>query len=336
MWLGIRGLGLNLNYRKGLKMRNILGVIFFVLTISLFAQPKQEVKHPSGRYISVNGANLWYETEGSGEAVLLIPGGPGNSHTYFHPWFTELAKKYKVIYFDAFGRGKSDRAKDSSEYTFKRDVSDIESLRKELKIEKWIVLGHSYGGIVAQAYALEFPESVDKLILSNSFYSGEMWQANNDNCNNEFRNQYPEEWDKLIKLRDEGYNSSSPEHVSAYNLPNGLLYFYNPENATKVSSDSLIMNLKVYYTLVGYDGDFIIGGDVSKLDFRKELKKLKMPVLIIEGRYDRVAVPKWSIKFKEYAPQAKFIMFEKSGHNPYIEESEKYFKLLDEFLSNKK
>ena len=95
------------------------------------------------------------------------------------------------------------------------------------------------------------------------------------------------------------------------------------------------MNTEVYYTLVGFDGDFIIiGGDVSKLDFRQDLKNLNMSVLIIEGRYDRVAIPKWSVKFMEYAPQAEFIMFEKSGHAPYIEETDKFFKLLNEFLSN--
>ena len=161
-----------------------------------------------------------------------------------------------------------------------------------------------------------------------------MWQANNNSCNYELKNQLPEVWDKVKKLRDEGFVSSSPEHQEAYALPSSLLYYYDGTNASKVSRDSLIMNTEVYYTLVGFDGDFIIGGDVSKLDFRQDLKDLNMPVLIIEGRYDRVAIPKWSVKFKEYAPQAEFVMFEKSGHAPYIEETEKFFNLLNEFLSN--
>ena len=316
-------------------MKNIITIIAFIsISINVFAQPKPpEVKHAPGNFVEVNGAKLWYEIEGDGDPVILIPGGPGNSHTYFHPWFSDLAKHHKVIYLDAFGRGKSDRAKDSTEYTFKRDVEDIEGLRKALKIEKWSVLGHSYGGMVAQEYALKYPGSINKLILSNSFYSGEMWQANDDNCNYEIKNQFPEAWEILQKVRSEGYNSSSPEHMTSYYIPSGLLYFYDASNANKMSWDNLIMNFQVYYTLVGYDGDFIIGGDIAKLDFRRKLKNLKMPMLIIEGRYDRVAIPRWSLKFKEYAPQAKFVMFEKSGHNPYIEEEEKYFQLLNEFLS---
>jgi proline iminopeptidase len=57
-----------------------------------------------------------------------------------------------------------------------------------------------------------------------------------------------------------------------------------------------------------------------------------MPVLITAGRYDRVAVPWMSIKYKEYCPQAEFVMFEQSGHNPYIEEPSKTFELIRTFL----
>jgi len=58
-----------------------------------------------------------------------------------------------------------------------------------------------------------------------------------------------------------------------------------------------------------------------------------MPVLIYGGRFDRVAVPWMMVKYKEYCPQAKFVMFEKSGHNPQIEEPEAAIELIREFLS---
>ena len=65
--------------------------------------------------------------------------------------------------------------------------------------------------------------------------------------------------------------------------------------------------------MVGKDGDFIVGSDIGNFDFRTRLKELKMPVLIYGGRYDRVAVPWMMVKFKEYCPQAKFLLFERSG-----------------------
>jgi len=315
----------------------IPAIVIVSFAMCALPSPAQTSNGNGGEYAWVNGAHLWYQTKGKGDPVVIIPGGPGDSHIYLTPWFDELAKRYKVIYFDAFGRGKSDRAKDPSEYTFERDVKDLDGLRKALGIDRWSVIGHSYGGMVAQAYAIEFPNSVDKLVLSNTFYDAEMWQENNDNSNNEIRNQFPEIWDQLVKLRHDGFVSSSPECQRIYGqVPSGLLYFYDPSNASKVRSDSLSMNPSVYYQLVGADGDFLIEGDVGKLDFRNALKSLKMPVLIIAGRFDRVSVPAFSVKFRDYAPQAKFVMFEKSGHLPFIEETEKYFKTVSDFLKEGK
>jgi len=113
-------------------------------------------------------------------------------------------------------------------------------------------------------------------------------------------------------------------------LPSELLYFYNPLNVSKLQSG---FNPEVYYTIAGEDADFLIGGDIAKLDFRAQLKNLKMPTLILAGRYDRVSLPRFSLQFKQYAPQAQFVMFEKSGHNPFVEENEKTMEVLKEFLS---
>ena len=85
--------------------------------------------------------------------------------------------------------------------------------------------------------------------------------------------------------------------------------------------------------MVGKDGDFIVGNDIGNFDYRKQLKNLTMPILIIGGRYDRVAVPTMMVKYKEYCPQAQFVLFEKSGHNPQIEEPEKEFKIINDFLA---
>lgn len=135
----------------------------------------------------MNGEKLWYESEGKGPPLVLISGGPGAPHDIFHPWFSVLADRYRVIYFDAFGRGKSDRARSPKEYTFDRDVEDLEGLRKALGLSKMAVLGFSYGGMVAQAYALKYPGRVSHLILADTLYSGEVWQKSNDRFNAEVR-----------------------------------------------------------------------------------------------------------------------------------------------------
>jgi len=286
-------------------------------------------------YVTVNGAKLWYETEGQGEPLLLIAGGPGISHTYFKPHFSVLADSFRVVYFDALGRGMSDRAKSLSEYTVDRDVEDIEGLRTQLKLGRVSLLGHSYGGVVAQAYALRYPESVNKLILANTLFSSEVWQALNDNANREIENQFPVIWDSLQTLRAQGQRSGSENHQELYfQVPPSLVYFYDGSKMFALGPPDL--NPDVYYAMVGDDGDFVLGGTLAGFDYRDQLKNLEMPTLILAGRYDRVCFPKYSEQFKKYAPHAQFVMFEQSGHFPFIEEPDLTFETLRVFLSSRK
>jgi proline iminopeptidase len=287
-----------------------------------------------GKYVTVNGAKLWVVTVGKGEPLIFISGGPGSAHIGMRR-FDSLAKDHMLVYYDAFGRGKSDTAKRVEEYSLERDIEDLEGLRKALKLDKIDVLGHSYGGVVAQGYAIKYPQQVSHLVLANTFHSYLMWQANDDNCNHEMRTNYPEMWEQLIALREKGYVSSDEAHQQLYGtVPYGFLYAYNPDKFVSRGSKPYPnpFNTRLYYQLVGKDGDFIVGNDIGNFDYRSQLKDLKMPVLIYGGRYDRVAVPYMMVKYKQYCPQAQFLMFECSGHNPQVEEPAKLFGLLEQFL----
>jgi len=316
-------------------MRRLL--LLFACFIALYAQ--SQVVYPDsekdGKYVTVNGAKLWVVTVGKGDPLILIAGGPGGAHPGLRR-FDSLANNYMLIYFDAFGRGKSDTAKDVKQYTLERDIDDIEGLRTALKLDNINVLGHSYGGLVAQGYAIKYPQHLKHLVLANTFHSFIMWQENDDNSNHEIRTNYPEVWDSVMRIRERGYVSSDQLHQDIYGrVPYGFLYAYNPEKfllrGSKPYPNS--MNTKLYYQMVGKDGDFIVGNDIGNFDYRTKLKDLKMPVLIYGGRYDRVAVPWMMVKFKEYCPQARFVMFERSGHNPQVEQPQDLFKLLNDFLS---
>ena len=302
----------------------------------------QDIKYPNsltdGQYYTVNGARLWVVTVGKGEPLILISGGPGSAHRGLRS-FDSLAKSnIQLIYFDAFGRGKSDTAKDVKEYTLERDVEDIEGLRKAMHLNKISLLGHSYGGVVAQGYAVKYRDNVSHLILANSFHSFIMWQENDDNSNHEIKTNYPEVWKELMEIREKGAVSSDEKHQEIYGrVPYGFLYAYNPARFEAGAGPPRqpypnSNNTKLYYQMVGKDGDFIVGNDIGNFDYRRQLKDLKMPVLIIGGRYDRVAVPWMMIKYKEYCPQAQFVMFERSGHNPQVEEPEKEFPIIVEFM----
>jgi proline iminopeptidase len=314
---------------------------FSLLLVSTLLAKAQAFPHSEkdGKYVVVNGARLWVVNFGTGDPLLIIPGGPGGAHPSYRS-FDSLAATSMLVYFDAFGRGKSDTAKNLSEYNLERDIDDIEGLRKALHLDMINVLGHSYGGLVAQGYAVKYPQHVKHLILANTFHSFVMWQENDDNSNHEIQVNYPEVWDTLMHIRNQGYISSDSIHQRIYSrVPYGFLYSYNPDNFRKKTGTKYYPtypnpnNSKLYYQMVGKDGDFIVGSDIGNFDYRKKLKDLKMPVLIYGGRYDRVAVPYMMVQFREYCPQAKFVMFERSGHNPQVEEPEQLFSLLRAFLA---
>jgi proline iminopeptidase len=305
-------------------------LIPIVLTLFGSAASAQQSAEPEGKFAVVNGHRLWYRIAGQGSPLLLIPGGPGSSHTYYYPSMERLTNSFQVIYFDAFGRGQSERAKNPGEYSLAHDIDDIEGLRKALGLGKIAVYGHSYGGIVAQGYALRYPQSLSKLILANTCHSAEMWQkGSNENWNHEIQNQYPEIWEELQQLRAKGGVSCDPAYQKIQGRVSlSLLYFYDP---TK-SNISVDTNLDVFCQIAGPDSGFVLGGDLASVDFREQLSGIQVPALILAGRFDRVGIPRYSVQFKTFMPQARFVMFEKSGHMPFLEEPELHDLTVRSFL----
>ncbi|HMJ45826.1 MAG TPA: alpha/beta hydrolase [Ferruginibacter sp.] len=314
--------------------------IFFMLCFLTIGSNLFSQKFPDswteGKYYNINGVRLYTVTVGNGEPLIIIPGGPGGAHLPYRSFDSlSVNTNIQLIYIDGFGRGRSDTAKDVKDYSLERDIEDIEGLRKVLHLNKINLLGHSYGSLVAQGYAIKYGQTTGHLIIANGFHSFLMWQENDDNSNHEIKTNYPEVWDTLMKAREKGIISSDDIHQEIYGrVPYGFLYSYNPNNFLSRGAKPYPnpFNAKLYYQMVGKDGDFIVGSDIGNFDFRNQLKSLKMPVLIVAGRYDRVAVPWMQVKYKQYCPQAQFVMFERSGHNPQVEEPAKYFALIKDFL----
>jgi proline iminopeptidase len=292
------------------------------------------IHHPAGTQLTVNGRELWVEREGHGQPLVLLPGGPAASHLTFHPTFSSLADRFELIYVDLYGRGRAGRPASYEEITFEQDVEDLDGLRRALGFQTWNIYGFSYGGMVAQAYALEHPRAVRKLVLANTVHSAEMWQRNHENINRELANQYPEIWDQILALRAQGVPSLTPEVQALYRVHSALVRFYNPANATRLLSEPGSRNEELYRAFAGEDIEFMVGGQVALLpDFRPRLKELAMPTLILAGRFDRALYPAMQMDFRRFAPQARFVMLEHSGSFGHIEEPETVLDLLRRFLS---
>jgi len=213
----------------------------------------------------------------------------------------------------------------------------LEAIRQKLKLKKWSVVGHSYGTVVAQAYALKYPEFIDKMLLINGFHSGLMWQANCDSYNHYAKTHFPEKRRLVDSLRLEGYVSSDPVFSELYgSFPTKYIYYHNTKLRQPMPKEKVrSWSNDVYYTIVGRDADFHVTGSMGEWDVRRQLKNITAPTLVVAGRYDGVSTPEWAVQYKKYMPQAQFVIFENSGHNPYLEEPEKFFDLFETFLEVK-
>lgn len=313
-------------------------VFLFLITTTVVAQQDPEIFDKfESKFYTIDGYKINVEVLGEGNPIFFLPGGPGNSHDYMQGNFGQYYKTNTVVFFDFLGRGKSDNAKNTSEYSVENDVELIEKLRKLLKFNKISLVGHSYGTVPAQAYAIKYKENVDRMVLINGFHSGAMWQANCDSYNHYAKTHFPEKWKKVDSLRALGYVSSDPEFMKVYgNFPTKYIYYHNTklkQNSPKYKHRGWAND--VYVAIIGKDGDFDVSGSMINQDYRKELKNVKAKTLVIAGRYDGVSTPEFAVQYKKFMPQAQFEMFENSAHNPYLEEPEKFYNLFDEFFNIK-
>src|SRR5580700_3570183 len=144
------------------------------------AAPQAEKPKPVARiadypiqegFIDSRGVLIYYMTVGRGAPLVIVHGGPGASHDYLLPYLLPLARHNRLIFIDERGSGKSEKLEDPSGYTVENMVEDVEAVRQGLKLGKISLLGHSFGGVLAQAYALKYQKNLTHLMLCSTFYS---------------------------------------------------------------------------------------------------------------------------------------------------------------------
>lgn len=135
--------------------------------------PKPYVLDAGESMQTLPDGRVWVRARGlgAGTPVVLVPGAPGTGSSGLKP-FEAVAEDRLVIRYDLLGTGKSDSLKPGSPVSIDKAVVDLERLRRELKLETWHVLGHSYGSAIAAAYARAYPGRVISVVLLNPLLPG--------------------------------------------------------------------------------------------------------------------------------------------------------------------
>ena len=161
--------------------RTLLIAIFAVITICGWSQTTKARAAASAAhanvypmqegFIDANGVLIYYKIIGRGAPLMVVHGGPGASHDYLLPGLLPLARTNKLVFIDERGSGRSEKLEDASQYTVENMVDDVEAVRQALNLGRVSLLGHSYGGVLAQAYALKYQRNLTHLILGGTFSS---------------------------------------------------------------------------------------------------------------------------------------------------------------------
>jgi proline iminopeptidase len=285
------------------------------------------------RRIDVGGAELYVELEGKGVPLVLINGGPGGTHHYFHPWFSRAKKYARVVYYDQRGCGLSDFKPGDKGYSVEQVVEDLEAIRKAFGFEKWAVLGYSYGGFLAQLYTVLHPENVSGLILLGA--SPGMRADDGPSRQNEFISEA--EKNRMTELRRElneyaKTNALPRQRIVELSIYNHFLNGdWKRQNFFRPSPDRLAQGA-LYEWVNDQNFNSVMGQTQGRWDLSGAFEGNPIPTLVLEGRYDLT----WSEKKKDILkgnhPAARMAVFENAAHGIYDEQPDEFFRVLREFI----
>ena len=245
--------------------------------------------------IKANGIELYYEIHGAGKPLILIS-GLGYSLWQWHLMVPFLAKHFQVLTFDNRGVGHSD--KPAGPYSAQMPATDTVALLDVLAIERAIVMGHSMGGFIAQALALDHPQKVEKLILCSTNFGGPR--------------HIPVTEEAMKVLSDV---SSDP----LTRFKNGLVVSMAPgwaEKNPEMIQKWIQWRLANPIEPASYHAQLAIGLGLltEEAAFEDKLSRLSMPTLILFGAHDKVVPPENASLLEAKIANSKVILFPNAGH----------------------
>lgn len=278
----------------------------------------------------VNNTRIWFDIDGAGlvphgpvmrrkPTLVLLHGGPGFDHSSFKPAHDALTKDAQILYVDHRGNGRSAYS-GPAHWTLAQWADDLRALFDAFGIEKPVVLGLSFGGFVAQSYALRHPAHIGALVLSSTAAKFRL-----DRCLETFGRLHGARAQAVAEAfwTDPG----DADKVRAYLAECFPLYNPTPQppDVSKRSTFNPAMLLHF----------FKADGEGHRFDFRSRLKELSCPTLVLAGDLDPVTPIADSDDIAAAVPNAliRYERFLGAGHGVGRDQPERYLSVLREFMA---
>lgn len=259
---------------------------------------------------------------GNGPPLVVLHGGPGLDHTYLRPWLDPLAERATLVYLDLTGNGRSSEPADWSTVDHERWCGDVDAVMKYFRFDRIVLFGHSYGGYIAQDYALTRAHRLRGLILCDTAPVVDYFDAVVEAVR---ARGTAEQLDILLTAFGAPYQGDADRMRRDYRalLP---LYFHRPDPELM---DRLIAD--VVFRPAAFNRGFF--SCAPTFDARAGLSRLAIPMLLLGGRHDWIVPAEHGVeRIAALVPAAELEIFEESGHFPFVEEPAAFLERVGDWL----
>lgn len=253
--------------------------------------------------------------------ILLLHGGPGSTHNYFEV-LDPLAKQRPVISYDQLGCGNSYVDHHPELWTLSTWMEELDNVIKSLHLTRFHLLGQSWGGMLALAYALQQPQGLQSLILSSTLSSSQLWGREQHRM---LKYMTKEEQDAIAKAEETGnwQDEIAQKAIARYmKLHCADIKDNDPECLRREKRSGT----ESYMTAWG-PNELTPQGTLKNFDVTDKLCEIKVPCLIISGT-DDLCTPLIAKTMYDHLPYARWELFANARHMVFAEYTEKYLQLL--------
>jgi proline iminopeptidase len=273
--------------------------------------------------------NVWTKKIGdSAIRMLTLHGGPGLTHEYLECFEDFLPLEgIEFYYYDQLGSAYSDQPKDKSLWTVDRFREEVEQVRVALGLDDFYLYGHSWGGMLGIEYALKYQRHLKALIISNVTASNGSYEK----YVNKLRQKFPSGIRKILEKYEAKEEYDAPEYQDAMHRYFYVKYMCRLEPWPEPFARSVQhTNTEVFDTMHGPD-EFVATGTCKDWDRWKELQYIRVPTLLVVGRYDTMSV--WDVqKMGRLIPNSRVVVCRNGSHLCMYDDQQAYFRELLEFI----
>lgn len=279
--------------------------------------------------VILGGVRVFYQPVGPEESypLIVLHGGPGLDHTEMHPWLDPLADTFRLIYVDLRGQGRSERVVPGT-LSLEVFAADVSALAAALGLERYALLGHSFGSFVTLTHAIEYGEASHYVISSGTASFAKSGPEIEYNLATfepvELRDKVTRSW----AMEPEARTQEDVATIMQMQMP---FHFASSES-------------EPYRRYMAQDKCAVYAPEVLAhfaanqyaIEQEDRLHQITKPTLILTGEHDRTCTPRAAREMHEHIPESELVILSDAGHMTYVEQPDRYFAAVRQFFQNRR